>query len=197
MYLLHSWRRLEAGTSITKGYEHSPGAWGWERITKGYMPGLEAFKVFFLTTCFWEQGLLFHDKTPFRVSPKLCYGLGGGNCILCLNALMFYRERLRASLLYALLPETIYLRKLDNKICQSTRGCPWVSPSEWGPPSLTQNYDVKSMSAEGKTNKLILVPLVTLFLLIFEHRTLHFHFALSPASYAAGPIRCACMCSVA
>ena len=79
-------------------------------IMKGYMPGLEAFEGFLLTTCFWEQGLLFHDKTPFRVSPKLCYGLGGGNCILCLNALMFYRERLHASLLYALLPETIYLQ---------------------------------------------------------------------------------------
>ena len=89
MYLLHSWWRLEAGTSITKGYEHSPSAWGWKRITKGYTPGLEAFEGFLLTTCFWEQGLLFHDKAPFRVSPKLCYGLGGGNCILCLNALMF------------------------------------------------------------------------------------------------------------
>ena len=42
-----------------------------------------------MTTCFLEQGLLFHDKTPFRVSPKLCYVLGGGNCILCLSALMF------------------------------------------------------------------------------------------------------------
>ena len=89
MYLLHSWQRLEAGTSITKGYEHSPSAQGWERIMKGYTPSLEAFEGFLLTTCFWEQGLLFHDKTPFRVSPKLCYGLGGRNCILCLNALMF------------------------------------------------------------------------------------------------------------
>ena len=35
MYLLHSWRRLEAGTSITKGYEHSLSAQGWERMTKG------------------------------------------------------------------------------------------------------------------------------------------------------------------
>ena len=32
---------------------------------------------------------MFHDKTPFRVSPKLCYVLGGGNYILCLNVLMF------------------------------------------------------------------------------------------------------------
>ena len=32
---------------------------------------------------------MFHDKTPFRVSPKLCYDLGGRNCILCLNVLMF------------------------------------------------------------------------------------------------------------
>ena len=74
MYLLHSWRRLEAGTSITKGYERSLSAQGWERMTKGHTPGLEAFQGFLLITCFWEQGLLFHDKTPFRVSPKLCYG---------------------------------------------------------------------------------------------------------------------------
>ena len=92
MHLLRSGGRLEAGTSITKGYERSPSAWGWERITKGYTPGLEAFEGFLLTTCFWEQGLLFHDKTPFRVSPKLCYVLGGGNCILCLNALMFIEK---------------------------------------------------------------------------------------------------------
>ena len=59
---------------------------GWRRVNT---PGLEAFEGFLLTTCFWEQGLLFHDKAPFRVSPKLCYGLGSGNCILCLNALMF------------------------------------------------------------------------------------------------------------
>ena len=28
-------------------------------------------------------------RLPLEFSPKLCYGLGGGNCILCLNALMF------------------------------------------------------------------------------------------------------------
>ena len=92
MCLLNSWWRLEAGRSITKGYEHSLSAWGWEPITKGYMPGLEAFEGFLLTTCFWEQGLLIHDKTPFRVSPKLCYVLGGGNCILCLNAFIFIEK---------------------------------------------------------------------------------------------------------
>ena len=59
---------------------------GWWSVN---IPGLEAFEGFLLTTCIWEQRLLFHDKTPFRVSPKLCYGLGGRNCILCLNALMF------------------------------------------------------------------------------------------------------------
>ena len=92
MYLLHSWRRLEAGMTITNGYERSPSAWGWEWIMKCYTPSLEAFEGFLLTTCFWEQGLLFHDKTPFRVSPKLCYVLGGGNCILCLNALLFIEK---------------------------------------------------------------------------------------------------------
>ena len=134
MYLFHSWRRLEAGTSITKGYERSPSAQGWEWMTKGHTPGLEAFQGFLLITCFWEQGLLFHDKTPFRVLPKLCYGLVGGNCILCLNA---YLEWLRASQPYALFPENYKTTQLDNKLCQSTRGCPWVSFSECGSPSLT------------------------------------------------------------
>ena len=58
----------------------------WWRVNT---PGLEAFEGFLLTTCFWEQGLLFHDNTAFTVSPKLCHGLGGRNCILCLNTLMF------------------------------------------------------------------------------------------------------------
>ena len=134
MYLLHSWRRLEARTNITKDYEHSPSAQGWEWMTKGHTPGLEAFQGFLLITCFWEQGLLFHDKTPFRVSPKLCYGLGGGNCILCLNALMFYRERLRASLLYALLPETMYLRSWIIKFVsplEAVPECPFQSAVLW------------------------------------------------------------------
>ena len=37
-----------------------------EWIMKGYTPGLEAFEGFLLTTCFWEQGLLFYDTTLFR-----------------------------------------------------------------------------------------------------------------------------------
>ena len=69
-------------TKVESWNKHNKG------LTRGYTPSLEAFKGFLLTTCFWEQGLLFLEKTPFRVSPKLCYGLGGGNCILCLNALM-------------------------------------------------------------------------------------------------------------
>ena len=109
-------------TSITKGYERSSSAQGWERIMKGHTPSLEEFGGFLLTA--WEQGLLFHDKTPFRVSPKLCYGLGSGNCILCLNALMFYRERLCASLLYALLPETIYLRSWIIKFVSPLEAVP-------------------------------------------------------------------------
>ena len=139
-------------------------------MTKGHTPGLEAFGGFLLTTCFWEQGLLFHDKTPFRVSPKLCYGLGGGNCILCLNALMFYRERLRASLLYALLPETMYLRKLDNKICQSTRGCPWVFLSECGSPSLTNNAWHMTGTWEMLTKSLSLALLPSLCSTAFAER---------------------------
>ena len=123
--------------SITKGYEHSPNAWHWERITKCYTLGLEAFEGFLLTTCFWEQGLLFHDKTLFRVSPKLCYDLGGGNCILCLNALMFiWNGYMQVCLmLYSL--KIIKLHNWIIKLCQSTRGCPWVSFSECGSPSLT------------------------------------------------------------
>ena len=109
-------------TSITKGYERSSSAQGWERIMKGHTPSLEEFGGFLLTA--WEQGLLFHDKTPFRVSPKVCYVLDGENCILCLDALMFYRERLRASLLYALLPETMYLRSWIIKFVSPLEAVP-------------------------------------------------------------------------
>ena len=70
-------------TKVESWNKHNKG------LTRGYTPSLEAFKGFLLTTCFWEQELLVRDKTPFRVSPKLCYGLGSGNSILCLNALMF------------------------------------------------------------------------------------------------------------
>ena len=81
MYLLHSWGRLEVGRSITKGYEcprlgtDNEGLYAWPWGVQR-LPSDHLF-------------LLFHDKTSFRVSPKLCYGLGGKNCILCLNALMF------------------------------------------------------------------------------------------------------------
>ena len=151
MYLFHSWRRLEAGTSITKGYERSLSAQGWERMTKGHTPGLEAFRGFLLTTCFWEQGLLFHNKTPFRDLPKLCYVLGGGNCILCLNALMFIEKGLHACLLYALFPETIKL-------------CSWiinfVSPLEAVPECSFQSVVLQAlhMSIEAimPSNHLIL-----------------------------------------
>ena len=136
MYLLHSWRRLEAGTSITRvmSVHWVPKAGnGWRRVNT---PGLEAFEGFLLTTCFWEQGPLFHDKTPFRISPKLCYGLGGRNCILCLNALMFIWN---GYVQVALFPENYKTTQLDNKLCQSTRGCPQVSFSECGSPSLTES----------------------------------------------------------
>ena len=115
-------------------------------MTKGHTPGLEAFGGFLLTTCFWEQGLLFHDKTPFRVSPKLCYVLGSGNCILCLNALMFYRERLRASLLYALFPETI---KLHSWIIN------FVSPLEAVPECPFQSAVLRALQKEMESPSLV------------------------------------------
>ena len=142
MYLLHSWRRLEGGMSITKGYEHSLSAWGWERITKCYTPGLVVFEGFLLTTCFWEQGLSFHDKTPFRLSPKLCYGLGCGNYILCLNALMFIWNGYMQVCLMLCSLKIIKLHNWIIKLCQSTRGCPWVSFSECGSPSLTKQLSI-------------------------------------------------------
>ena len=94
MYLLHSRQRLEAGTSITKGYERSLSAQGWEQMMEGQYArpwGIRRLSSdhLFPSDHLTKQGLLFHDKTPFRISPKLCYGLGGRNCILCLNALMF------------------------------------------------------------------------------------------------------------
>ena len=123
--------------------EHNKGLWAFTEClrlgtdNKGYKPGLEAFKGFLLATCFWEQGLLFPDKTPFRVSPKLCYGLGGGLCVLCLNALMFIWNGYAQVCLMLYSLKIIKLHNWIIKLCQSTRGCPWVSFSECGSPSLT------------------------------------------------------------
>ena len=110
---------------------------GWQRVN---MPGLEAFGGFLLTTCLWEQGLLFHDKTPFRVSPKLCYGLGGGNCILCLNALMFiWNGYVQVSLmLYSL-----KIIKLHNWIIN------FVSPLEAVPECPFQSAVLQNKKREG------------------------------------------------
>ena len=41
-----------------------------------------------------------------------------------------YLKWLRASLSNALFPENYKTTQLDNKLCQSTRGCPWMSFSE-------------------------------------------------------------------
>ena len=54
----------------------------------------------------------------------------------CFNV---YLEWLRASQPYALFPENYKTTQLDNKLCQSTRGCPQVSFSECGSPSLTES----------------------------------------------------------
>ena len=145
--------------------EHNKGLWTFTEcrrlgtMTKGHTPGLEAFKGFLLTPCFWEQGQLFHDKTPFRVSQKVCYVLDGGNCILCLNALIrfhhfmanrwgnpfFFLSR-KATCKSALCsaPWDHVSAKLDNKICQSTRGCPWMSFQSTVLRALQQIKSIKS-----------------------------------------------------
>ena len=111
---------------------------GWWRVNTS---GLEAFEGFLLTTCFWEQGLLFHDKTPFRVSPKLCYGLGGRNCILCLNALMFiWNGYVQVSLvLYSL-----KIIKLHNWIIN------FVSPLEAVPEYSFQSAVLRALQTANK-----------------------------------------------
>ena len=48
-----------------------------------------------------------------------------------------YLKWLRASLPYALFPENYKTTQLDNKLCQSSRDCSWMSFSECGSPSLT------------------------------------------------------------
>ena len=105
-------------------------------MTRVNTPGLEAFEGFLLTTCFWEQGLLFHDKTPFRVSPKLCYGLGSRKCILCLNVLMFiWNGYVQVSLMLYFLK----IIKLHNWIIN------FVSPLEAVPESPFQSVVLRAL----------------------------------------------------
>ena len=129
-------------TKVGSWNEHNGGLWACieclrlETDDEGSVrPALKHSKASLWPSVSWEQGLLFHDKTPFSVLPKSCYVLGGGNCILCLNALMFIWNGY-ASQPYALFPENYKPTQLDNKLCQSTRGCPWVSFSECGSLSL-------------------------------------------------------------
>ena len=92
-----------------------------------------------LTTCFWEQGLFFHDKTPFRVSPMLCYGLGGGNCVLCLNALMFIRN---GYMQVCLMLYSLKIIKLHNWIIN------FVSPLEAVPECPFQSSVLRALQWE-------------------------------------------------
>ena len=52
------------------------------------------------------------------------FRLGQWELYLMLECFNVYLEWLRASLPYALFPENYKTAQLDNKLCQSTRGCP-------------------------------------------------------------------------
>ena len=121
--------------------ERNKGLWAFTEClrlgtdNKGYKPGLEAFKGFLLTTCFWEQGLLFHDKLPleFRQSYVMSWAVGTvfyAWMVWCLSRKATCRSALSS------VPWDHKTAQLDNKLCQSTRGCPWVFLSECGSPSL-------------------------------------------------------------
>ena len=109
--------------------EHNKGLWAFTEClrlgtdNKGLYARSWGVQRLLLTTCFWEQGLLFLEKTPFRVSPKLCYGLGGGKCVLCLNALMFIWN---GYVQVCLMLYSLKIIKLHNWIInfQSSRDCP-------------------------------------------------------------------------
>ena len=74
--------------------------------------------------------------------------LGWWKLYFMLKCFDVYLKWLHASLSYALFPQNYKTTQLDNKLCQSTRGCPWVSFSECGSLSLTDNHDSVITSLE-------------------------------------------------
>ena len=83
--------------------------------------------------------------------------LGWWELYFMLKCFNVYLEWLRASQPYALFPENYKTTQLDNKLCQSTRGCPWVSFSECGSPSLTQDL-LKEVGKALKNSHLVYQP---------------------------------------
>ena len=57
----------------------------------------------------------------FRQSYVMAWAVG---IVFMLKCFHVYLKWLRASLSYALFPENYKTTQLDNKLCQSTRGCP-------------------------------------------------------------------------
>ena len=99
-------------------------------------PALKHSKSSLWPSVSWEQGLLFHDKTPFRVLPKLCYGLGSGNCILCLKALMFIWN---GYVQVCLMLYSLRITKLHSWIIN------FVSPLEAVPECSFQSADLRAL----------------------------------------------------
>ena len=128
-------------TKVGSWDEHNKGLWAFTECPRlgtddegSIRPALRRSKASFWPPVSERKDCCFMIRLPLEFRQS-CYGLGGRNCILCLNALMFIWNGY-ASQPYALFPENYKPTQLDNKLCQSTRGCPWVSFSECGSLSL-------------------------------------------------------------
>ena len=138
----------------------------WWRVNT---PGLEAFEGFLLTTCFllttWpSKDCCFMIRLPleFRQSYVMAWAVG---TVFYAWMLWCFVEKGCMQVCFMLCSLRPYIcKQIDNKICQSTRGCPWVSFSVCGSPSLTNKYILKKISLSTGYNSSLISKLVRFYI---------------------------------
>lgn len=139
---------------------------GWRRVIRLALKHSEA--------SFWppvsgSKDCCFMIRLPLEFRQRYVMAWAVGTVFYAWN-FNVYLEWLRASQPYALFPENYKITQLDNKLCQSTRGCPWVFLSECGSPSLTNNAWHMTGTWEMLTKSLSLALLPSLCSTAFAER---------------------------
>ena len=130
-------------TKVGSWDEHNKGLWAFTECPRlgtddggSIRPALSRSKASFWPPVSGSKDCCFMMRLPLEFHQSYVMAWAVGTVFYAWN-FNVYLEWLRASQPYALFPENYKTTQLNNKLCQSTRGCPWVSFSECGSPSLT------------------------------------------------------------
>ena len=133
-------------TKVGSWDEHNKGLWAftecprlWTDDEGSIRLALRRSKASFWPPVSESKDCCFMIRLPLEFRQRYVMAWAVGTVFYAWN-FNVYLEWLRASQPYALFPENYKTTQLDHKLCQSTRGCPWVSFSECGSPSLTITF---------------------------------------------------------